>query len=122
MSDFSERLKILRTSNKLSQQQLADNLKVSRSIIGMYELGSRKPSFIILETIADYFNVDFNYLIGKSNIPNKYQIENNNLKPEEKNQASKSRMDFYNLIKNLNDDEIEKAQDVLEAMFKTNRK
>ena len=31
----------------------------------MYENGEREPGFELLETIADYFNVDMNYLLGK---------------------------------------------------------
>lgn len=31
----------------------------------MYESGRREPNFEVLETIADFFNVDMNYLLGK---------------------------------------------------------
>ena len=31
----------------------------------MYELGEREPDLETLEGIADFFNVDINYLIGK---------------------------------------------------------
>ena len=65
MGEFKNVFKSLRIKSGLTQQQMADALKLSRSTIGMYENGEREPSFEILEAIADYFNVDMNYLIGK---------------------------------------------------------
>ena len=37
----------------------------------MYERGEREPGIETLEAIADFFNVDLDYLIGKSDIPNR---------------------------------------------------
>ena len=36
----------------------------------MYERGEREPSVDTLELFADYYNVDMNYLLGNSSIPN----------------------------------------------------
>lgn len=74
MIKFSLRLKELRTSKKLSQQNLANYISVSKSSINMYERGEREPSLETLEELADFFNVDFNYLIGKSDVPNRYAV------------------------------------------------
>lgn len=63
--DFAERLKKLRKSKDLSQSELAKRLNVSKSTISMLEVGSRKPSWELMEEIADFFNVDMNYLLGK---------------------------------------------------------
>ncbi|MCI5713868.1 MAG: helix-turn-helix domain-containing protein [Lachnospiraceae bacterium] len=65
MGEFKNVFKSLRLKSGLTQQQMADALKLSRSTIGMYENGEREPGFEILESIADYFNVDMNYLLGK---------------------------------------------------------
>ena len=62
---FSERLRELRQNKGLPQSQLADALNISKSAISMYELGKREPDLETLEGIADFFNVDINYLIGK---------------------------------------------------------
>lgn len=62
---FSERLRELRQNKGLSQSQLADVLNISKSAISMYELGKREPDLETLEGIADFFNVDINYLLGK---------------------------------------------------------
>lgn len=71
MSKFSEKLKELRVSRSLSQQQLADYLHTSKSSVNMYERGEREPGLEMLECIADYFNVDMDYLLGKSEVANK---------------------------------------------------
>lgn len=66
MGNFQSVLKSLRKSNNLTQEDLAKALKVSRSTIGMYENGSREPDYETLEAIADYFNVDIDYLLGRT--------------------------------------------------------
>lgn len=71
MSKFCYRLRELRNSRKMTQQELADALKLSKSSVNMYERGQREPSLDTQELIADYFNVDMDYLLGISNEPRK---------------------------------------------------
>ena len=65
MGDFPNIFKHIREKSGLTQQQLADKLGISRSAVGLYEKGEREPNFETLELIADTFNVDMNYLLGK---------------------------------------------------------
>ena len=65
MGDFGNTLRQLRTAFGLKQEELARKLGISRSRIGMYETGQREPDFKTLEMIADFFNVDMNYLIAQ---------------------------------------------------------
>ena len=67
MAQFDKILKLLRTEKSMSQQELADALGISKSAINMYERGERQPNFEVLESIADYFNVDIDYLLGRTN-------------------------------------------------------
>lgn len=67
MSDFATVLKQLRNNLGYTQEQLAQKLGITKSRLGMYEIGKRKPDFETLELIADFFNVDMNYLLGKTN-------------------------------------------------------
>lgn len=72
MPKFADRLKLLRTQYGLSQRLLANKLGcISKSSINMYERGEREPGLELLEAIADFFNVDMDYLLGKSDIPNR---------------------------------------------------
>ena len=66
MVKFATVFKSLRTQHKLTQQELATKLGVSRSAIGMYENGEREPNLKTLEAIEIFFNVDTDYLIGRS--------------------------------------------------------
>ena len=83
MALFPERLKALRNNFGLSQQKLADIIgNISKSSINMYERGSREPSFETMEAFADFFNVDLDYLYGKSDTPNRSAIiQSSNLSP-----------------------------------------
>lgn len=63
MAAFMNRIKELRKASGWTQEELANKLGVSRSRVGMYETGQRKPDFEALEAIADLFNVDMNYLL-----------------------------------------------------------
>ena len=64
MSGFPTILKELRTERGLTQEKLAAALGVAKSTISMYEVGERTPDFETEEAIADFFNVDLNYLRG----------------------------------------------------------
>ena len=66
MSKFSERFKLLRKERGLSQAALATELGFTKSSVNMYERGDREPGLESLETIADFFNVDMDYLLGMS--------------------------------------------------------
>lgn len=74
--NFRTRLKQLRNEKKINQRELANFLKVAPSTISMYESGQREPNFEVLESLADFFNVDLNYLLGKSNKTTKLMLEN----------------------------------------------
>ena len=69
MNKFSNIISSLRLSRDLSQEQLAKILEVSKSSVGMWETGKRLPSPELYERIADYFNVDMDYLYGRTDTP-----------------------------------------------------
>ena len=74
MANFGSILKDLRTSRGITQGELATMLEVSRSTVGMYETGGREPDFETMEAIADIFNVDMDYLMGRSQVERKHPI------------------------------------------------
>lgn len=73
--NFKTRLKQLRNERKINQRELAKYLKVAPSTISMYENGQREPNFEVLEVLADFFNVDMNYLLGKTDKTTKLLID-----------------------------------------------
>lgn len=66
MADFANTLKTLRTNHSLSQTALAEQLGISKSAVSMYEQGRREPDFNVLRKIADIFQVEIDYLLGRS--------------------------------------------------------
>ncbi len=71
MSTFGDRLRLLRQEADLSQRELAAQIGVSKSSVNMYERGEREPVFETQEAIADLFNVDMDYLLGRSDQRNR---------------------------------------------------
>lgn len=59
------RLKELRKTKDITQEELAKQLQLSPSAIGMYETGRREPDFDTLQKIADYFHVSTDYILGR---------------------------------------------------------
>lgn len=65
MGTFGERLKGLRNERGISQNELSKYIGVSKSSVNMYERGEREPGFETLEAIADFFNINMDYLLGR---------------------------------------------------------
>lgn len=61
--DFKVRLKELRKSKKLYQEDVASKLGIARTTYASYEQGSREPDHEMLVKIADFFNVSIDYLL-----------------------------------------------------------
>lgn len=65
--DFGLRLKKLRKSKNLTQNQVAEKLKVERSSISVYERNISAPNPDTLGKLAVLYNVSADYLLGISN-------------------------------------------------------
>lgn len=90
---IGRRLKKLRLENKMTQEELAKELKLSKVTISCYENNSRTPSLETLLLICDIFNVDLPTLIGRET----YAI-NEEINPYQAVRMSKEEM---NLVKEL---------------------
>ena len=64
------RIKELREEKNISQLELAKKLNLTQQSISLYEKGDREPSIDVLKSIANFFNVSLDYLLGKSDIRN----------------------------------------------------
>ena len=64
MVDFGLKLKELRKQSGMTQQQLADKLGITKSVVSYYELSERTPSPEVLKDIALIFRVSTDYLLG----------------------------------------------------------
>lgn len=75
MANFPERLRSLRREFHMSQREIGLRAGLSASSISMYEQGSRTPDIESLEALADYFNVDVDYLLGRTDVRNACAIQ-----------------------------------------------
>lgn len=66
METISTRIVSLRKDAGLSQQQLADDLNLSRRAISLWETGRRTPDIQSVLLLADYFQVSLDYLVKGS--------------------------------------------------------
>ena len=65
MSLFSERIKTKRIQKKLTQQQVANELGISRVTYTNYEKDRREPSIEILNKLANLYETSIDYLTGR---------------------------------------------------------
>lgn len=62
------RIKQLREEFNFTQQDLADRLESSKSVIGLYENEFRKPSMEVLIKLSEIFNCSIDYILCKSDL------------------------------------------------------
>lgn len=77
MKSYNERLKDLREDNDLTQKEIADVIQVRYNVYQRYEYGERLLPIDKLIKLAKYYNVSTDYILGLTNIPDRYPIEKN---------------------------------------------
>jgi len=65
MAEFGEILAELRQDHKLTQQQLGEKIFVSAATISNYESGAHYPDVQKLISLANFFHVTTDYLLGR---------------------------------------------------------
>lgn len=71
VNKFPERLRRLREQRRVSRYVLSELCGLNRNAIRLYERGDAEPTLTPLITIADFFEVSVDYLIGLSDAPGK---------------------------------------------------
>lgn len=119
MENFKNVFLSLRNSKGLNQEEIAKALGVSKSTIAMWETGKRFPSISIFEKIADFFDVDYNYLYGKTDIMRSSVTNNDNSEQKWKGLVlDYKKRKLSNLIDELNDEGQDKAIEQVELITK----
>lgn len=75
--EFKDIFSELRKERNYSQRKIADMLSVSNSTVAMWETGQRYPQRETMEQIADLFNVDMDYIYGKTDIRRRVSFDSN---------------------------------------------
>lgn len=71
---FSENIKRLRKERDLTQEALADFLGVSFQAVSKWERGESYPDIELLPTIADFFSISTDELLGVDKAKNEAEI------------------------------------------------
>ena len=66
---YGNRIAELRRKRNLTQEELANQLKISRAALSHYEQNRREPDFGTLNSIANYFKVTIDYILGRTDDP-----------------------------------------------------
>ena len=105
MADIKDRILSLRNEKELTQEKMAKIFNVGLSTVSMWERGERIPRPKILQEICDYFNVDMDYLMGRSDIKNRYQAGLKYDWEEDKSQKKEN-----NIFSKLTDEDLAKLE------------
>ena len=110
---FGDRLKELRISKNLSQEELSNILNVRKSSISNWETGKATPTFDMLTKIAQYFGVTIDYLLNftQNDVDNMERLK----------QALKQAGMWNYAIDDMSREDFEKAMKII-AMLKENKK
>lgn len=69
MFNFGEHLKEMRISFNYTQKQVASNIGITERNYQRYEANDQRTSFDILISLADFYNVSLDYLVGRTKNP-----------------------------------------------------
>lgn len=69
---FSERILQLKKDRKVLQKDIASAIGLSLRAYQYYEKAQMEPTLSVLISLADYFDVSLDYLVGRSDDPKRY--------------------------------------------------
>ena len=64
-----KRLRDLREDHDLSQQRVAEQLNMYRSVYRRYEVGERETPAWVVVKLAEFYKVSSDYLLGRTDDP-----------------------------------------------------
>lgn len=72
---MGENLKKIRRERGMTQIALQMQTGIEQALISKYETGERIPPTETLIILADFFNTNIDFLLDRTNNPNKYENE-----------------------------------------------
>ena len=103
--------KLLKEKN-ITAKELSTAINISAGNISDWKKGKSKPSTDAISKIADYFDVSTDYLLGKTDIPDKKHYE----------YLDKGNIAFYQGYKGLSDEGKEKLDAFLKFLIEDEKK
>jgi len=69
---LNEAMRRIRKQRKITQVQAAQAAGVSEAMYQFYEYGKNEPTASVLIALADYFDISLDYLVGRSDDPQRH--------------------------------------------------
>ncbi|MCQ5211128.1 helix-turn-helix domain-containing protein [Megasphaera massiliensis] len=111
---IGDRMKQLREEKDLMQQEVCSALGLEQSTLANYENNRRVPKTDILISIANYYGVSLDYLVGRTN----NRFDNSKRHPKDLNKfLEQAEIVFDGDTYNLSDDERQMVMKSLEVAF-----
>ena len=111
---IGDRMKQLREEKDLMQQEVCSALGLEQSTLANYENNLRVPKTDILISIANYYGVSLDYLVGRTN----NRFDNSKRHPKDLNKfLEQAEIVFDGDTYNLSDDERQMVMKSLEVAF-----
>lgn len=95
---FKDVIRELRIGQNLTQKQFADKLGLSQNAISMYEQGKREPDMKMLNKMAEFFQVDMNYLLCSDPKKTPTQVNSNYLNERDERDIAKKMRSMLELF------------------------
>ncbi len=106
------RLKTLRSELKLTQEDIAKKVGLTKSAYGYYEQGKTIPDAQMIAKLSEIFNVTSDYLLGISNAKS-----NNIINKKDDTKTDERILNIINKIKNMDEKSKEKAIKMLDLLL-----
>ncbi len=72
---YTERIRMLRENNNLTQQFIANLLHIGQRTYCDYESGKTRIPLDSIIILAKYYNVSLDYITGVSNVQNEFPLK-----------------------------------------------
>jgi len=115
---IGKRLASLREQKKLTQNELANLIKISRSRLSLYETDKREPDLETMKQLATFFDVTTDYILGRDDSTNRPTPPQEPKKPKDlKKFLEQSEVMFDGETYKLDEEDKQKLRDALEFAF-----
>ena len=109
MSVFGEKLRQVRISRGITQEELADRADIARTMVGRYETTEQLPALDTLVRIADALDTTTDCLLGRTPLPDMDKNKKDNESSSDPtNKMPKSYTELAELIRHIIQEEMQR--------------
>lgn len=101
MGVFAERLRQVRVSRNITQEQLAEMADIARTMVGRYETTDQLPALDTLVRIADALGTSTDYLLGRTDAFDAPFVSNYVTPPKPPRRMPRSAAELENFIRDI---------------------